>query len=126
MSNWIKVLPLAPLLALATAAQVPQSVPNGLPSWAYNIPDKVQAPRAEATGPVHLPGTTKVYDAAEVASSANPPDWFPNEHGAAPRIVKDETGMTRWHAAPAILCRDKGILNPPISLASPPSTSSVR
>jgi len=108
MSNWIKVLPLAPLLALATAAQVPQSVPNGLPSWAYNIPDKVQAPRAEATGPVHLPGTTKVYDAAEVASSANPPDWFPNEHGAAPRIVKDETGMTKMACGSCHLMSGQG------------------
>ena len=108
MSNWIKVLPLAPLLALATAAQVPQSVPNGLPSWAYNIPDKVQAPRAEAAGPVHLPGSSKVYDAVEVASSANPPDWFPNEHGAAPRIVKDETGMTKMACGSCHLMSGQG------------------
>ena len=108
MSNWIKVLPLAPLLALATAAQVPQSVPNGLPSWAYNIPDKVQPPRAEATGPVHLPGSTKVYDAAQVASSANPPDWFPNEHGTAPRIVKDETGMTKMACGSCHLMSGQG------------------
>jgi len=86
----------------------PQSVPNGLPSWAYNIPDKVQAPRAEATGPVHLPGTTKVYDAVEVASSANPPDWFPNEHGAAPRIVKDETGMTKMACGSCHLMSGQG------------------
>src|SRR5579863_5265552 len=95
MSNWIRLLPLASLLALAAAAQVPQSVPNGLPSWAYNIPDKVQPPASEATGPIHIPGSAKEFSPAEVASSSNPPDWFPGEHGPAPRIVKDETGATK-------------------------------
>src|ERR1700675_1062851 len=95
MSHWIRVLLFAPLLALAAAAQVPQSVPNGLPSWAYNIPDKVQPPSVMATGPVSVPGSTRVYDPAQVASSGNPRDWFPNEHGHAPRIVKDETGAAK-------------------------------
>ena len=90
MSKRIRVLPLALLLALLVGllavaqTPVPQSVPNGLPSWAYNIPDKVQPPSAEVTGPVHLPGSTKEYDAAKTASNANPPDWFPDEHG--PRL----------------------------------------
>ncbi len=87
MRNWIRLLALAPLLALATAAQNPTSVPNGLPSWAYNIPDKVQPPTVETPGPVHIPGSTKVYDAPKVGSNASPPDWFPDEHGPAPRIV---------------------------------------
>jgi cytochrome c553 len=94
MKNWIKILFLASPLALAAAAQVPQSVPNGLPSWAYNIPDKVQPASVEVTGPIHLPGSTKEYDAAKTASTANPPDWFPNEHGPAPRIVTGEGGVT--------------------------------
>jgi hypothetical protein len=95
MGKWIRVLPLAPLLALAAAAQNPTSVPNGLPSWAYNIPDKVQPPSVEATGPVHLPGSSKEYDAAKVGSNASPPDWFPDEHGPAPRIVTGEGGVTK-------------------------------
>jgi cytochrome c553 len=95
MSNWIKFLPLALLFALAAAAQTPQSAPNGLPAWAYNIPDKVQPPSSEAAGPIHLPGSTKEYSAAEIASGSNPPDWFPDEHGRAPRIVKDETGAIK-------------------------------
>jgi len=93
MSNWIRVLLLASLLPLAAAAQAPQSIPNGLPAWAYNIPDKVQPPREEATGPVHLPGSSKEYDAAKITNNANPPDWFPDEHGPAPRIVKGEAGV---------------------------------
>ncbi len=95
MSAWIKILPIILLLPLAAAAQTPTSVPNGLPSWAYNIPDKVQPPAAQTTGPVHVPGSAKEYSAAEVANGSDPPDWFPGEHGPAPRIVKDETGATK-------------------------------
>lgn len=94
MSNWIRVLPLVSFLALAAAAQNPQSVPNGLPPWAYNIPDKVQPPSVAATGTVHLPGSTKEYDAAKVGSNSNPPDWFPDEHGPAPRVVTGEPGVS--------------------------------
>ena len=95
MSNWIKHLLLVPLLALTTAAQTPTSVPNGLPSWAYNIPDKVQPSSAEMTGPIHVPGSAKEYSAVQVANGSNPPDWFPEEHGPAPRVVNDETGVTK-------------------------------
>ena len=75
------------LTGAAGQAQAPRSIPNGLPPWAYNIPDKVQPPVVAATGPVHLPGSTKEYDAAKTASNTNPPDWFPDEHGPAPGIV---------------------------------------
>ena len=93
MSNAIKVLAFASLFPLAGFAQTPQSIPNGLPGWAYNIPDKVQPPGAEPTGLVHVPGSAKEYDAAKIAGNANPPDWFPDEHGPAPRIVKGEPGV---------------------------------
>lgn len=92
MSNWIKGLALASLLPLAAAAQAPLSIPNGLPSWAFNIPDKVQPPRTEATGPIRVPGSTREFDAAKVGNNANPPDWFPDEHPPAPRIVQGEAG----------------------------------
>jgi hypothetical protein len=95
MHNWIRILPFAALMPLAAAAQVPQSIPNGLPSWAYNIPDKVQPPSVKTAGPVTVPGSIKVYDSAQVVSSGNPPDWFPDEHPPAPRIVKDETGEAK-------------------------------
>jgi cytochrome c553 len=108
MSNWIRILALALLLPLAGAAQTPQSVPNGLPSWAYNIPDKVQPPIAKPTGPVSVPGSAKVYDPAQVASSGNPPDWFPDEHGPAPRIVKDETGVAKMACGTCHLMSGQG------------------
>ncbi len=108
MSKWIKILPFASLLSLAAAAQVPQSVPNGLPSWAYNIPDKVQPPSVKATGPESVPGSSKVYDSGQVASSGNPPDWFPDEHGPAPRIVKDETGVAKMACGTCHLMSGQG------------------
>jgi len=94
MKTWIVVLPLASLFALVSPAQTPLTVPNGLPSWAFNIPDKVQPPGPEPTGTVRVPGSLKEYDAAKIAGNANPPDWFPDEHGPAPRIVKGEAGVT--------------------------------
>jgi cytochrome c553 len=96
MSNRMRFLPLASLLTLAAAlqAQTPLTIPNGLPSWAFNIPDKVQPPRAEVTGPIRLPGSTKEIDAAKVGNNATPPDWFPDEHPPAPRIVKGEAGVS--------------------------------
>src|ERR1700675_2498899 len=93
MKTWIVVLLLVSLITLVSPAQTPLTVPNGLPSWAFNIPDKVQPPGAEPTGTVRVPGSTKEYDAAKIAGNANPPDWFPDEHGPAPRIVKGEAGV---------------------------------
>lgn len=95
MNNWIRILPLALLMPAAAAAQMPTKVPNGLPSWSYNIPDKDQPPIVEQTGPISVPGSSKVLDRAQVTSAANPPDWFPEEHGPAPRIVKDESGKAK-------------------------------
>src|SRR5882762_3401353 len=80
------------LFAMPSAAQAPQAIPNGLPAWAFNIPDKDQPPTVAPTGKVRVPGSSKEYDAATVAVNANPPDWFPDEHGPAPRIVKGEAG----------------------------------
>ena len=108
MNKWIRILPLALLFPLSAAAQVPQAVPNGLPSWAYNIPDKVQPPNVKPTGPISVPGSTKVYDPAQVASSGNPPDWFPDEHGPAPRIVKDESGTAKMACGTCHLMSGQG------------------
>ena len=94
MSHRTAIPTLALLLATLCAAQVPLTIPNGLPSWAFNIPDKVQPPTIEPTGVVRAPGSTKEYDASKVASNANPPDWFPDEHPAPPRIVRGEPGVT--------------------------------
>jgi len=83
------LLPLV-LLASAVAAQnpTPTTIPNGLPEWAYNIPDKVQPPEPKVPSAIRVAGSTKEYEASAIAGNANPPDWFPDEHPAAPRSVK--------------------------------------
>jgi cytochrome c553 len=109
MTRWIRVLPLASLWWPAVFAQAPLSIPNGLPGWAYNIPDKVQPSSAPATaGPVHVPGSAKEYDASKIAGNATPPDWFPNEHGPAPAIVTGAGGVTKMACGSCHLMSGQG------------------
>ena len=75
-------------------AQAALTVPAGLPDWAFNIPDKIQPTAVRPEGIVKAPGSAKEYDAAKIAGNANPPDWFPDEHPAAPRSVRGGTGIT--------------------------------
>jgi len=49
----------ASCFAISTLTQPQQTRPNGLPPWAYNIPDKDQPPATPLTGTVHVPGSTK-------------------------------------------------------------------
>ena len=90
----IRVLALAPLVTVVAAlliraqASTPTAIPNGLPTWAYNIPDKDQPPLKPMTGTIRVPGSAKDYDAAQVRSTTTPPDWFPDEHPPAPQIVR--------------------------------------
>ena len=83
------LLPLV-LLTSAVAAQnpAPTTIPNGLPEWAYNIPDKVQPPEPKVPATVRVDGSSKEYEATAIGGNANPPDWFPDEHPSAPRSVK--------------------------------------
>jgi cytochrome c553 len=75
-------------------AQAALTVPAGLPDWAFNVPDKIQPTAVRPEGIVKAPGSAKEYDAAKIAGNANPPDWFPDEHPAAPGSVRGETGIT--------------------------------
>jgi cytochrome c553 len=94
MRNSIRLLLLVPLFAAVAAAQAPTAIPNGLPAWAYNIPDANQPPAPPLAGTIRVPGSSREYDAAAFAGNGNPPDWFPDEHPPAPRIVKGEAGAT--------------------------------
>src|SRR6266567_3986717 len=84
---------LACVLTPALMAQT-LSVPAGLPDWAFNIPDKIQPSAVRPEGIVRANGSTREYEAAKIAGNANPPDWFPEEHGPAPRSVNGDTGIT--------------------------------
>jgi cytochrome c553 len=75
------------------SAQEALTVPAGLPDWAFNIPDKVQPSAVRPEGIVRAPGSAKEYEWAKVAGNANPPDWFPDEHPAAPRSVTGGQGV---------------------------------
>ncbi len=81
------------IFAHAVMAQT-LSVPPGLPAWAFNIPDTIQPSAVKPQGTVRVKGSTKEYEAAKIAGNANPPDWFPEEHGPAPLPVKGGTGIT--------------------------------
>src|SRR5262245_43742788 len=90
----VVVCALAPLFSVQEAnAQEALTVPEGLPDWAFNIPDKVQPSGVRPEGIVKVPGSTKEYDAAKIAGNANPPDWFPDEHPPAPKAVTGGTGI---------------------------------
>ena len=90
MRNSIYVLLFVSLVVAAAAAQnpTPTTIPNGLPEWAYNIPDKVQPPEPKVPATVRVSGSAKEYEASAIAGNANPPDWFPDEHPAPPKSVK--------------------------------------
>lgn len=89
-------------------AQAPLTIPNGLPSWAYNIPDKVQPPSPPEVNPVRVPGSDKEYEAAKIAGNATPPDWFPNEHPPAPPVVTGEGGATKMACGSCHLMSGQG------------------
>jgi cytochrome c553 len=91
----VLVCALAPLLIVRQlTAQAALTVPAGLPDWAFNIPDKIQPTAVRVEGIVRAPGSAKEYEAAKIAGNANPPDWFPDEHPAAPPSVKGGPGIT--------------------------------
>jgi cytochrome c553 len=90
----VLVCALAPLLTVRELdAQQALTVPAGLPDWAFNIPDKIQPTAVRPEGIVKAPGSAQEYDAAKIAGNANAPDWFPDEHPAAPRSVTGGTGI---------------------------------
>src|SRR6202034_571438 len=73
-------------------AQPPPQSEDGRPAWAFLAPDKQQPPVSEESGPIHIPGSSKEYTAAQIDDLSNPPDWFPDEHGPAPSIIQHGKG----------------------------------
>ena len=84
----VLVCALAPLLMVSNLnAQEELKVPEGLPDWTFNIPDKVQPTAVRPQGIVRAPGSAREYEWAKVSGNTNPPDWFPEEHPPAPPSV---------------------------------------
>ncbi len=94
MKRLSSVLALA-LLAVFEAGAWQQPGGKDL-SWAFQVPDKTPPPGAAESGPKQVPGSSKTYTPAQIEDLFNPPDWFPDEHPAAPSVVvagKKPTGM---------------------------------
>ena len=90
----VLVCVLAPFFTVREpSAQEALTVPPGLPDWAFNIPDKVQPTAVRPEGIVRASGSAKEYEWAKIAGTANPPDWFPDEHPPAPRSVTGGPGI---------------------------------
>jgi cytochrome c553 len=92
MTNLKWVLALALLSALVLGAQSPPSGASTRLAWAFLNPDKEQPPNTEGNEPKHVPGSTKEYTPAQIDDLANPPDWFPDEHGQLPAIIQHGKG----------------------------------
>ncbi|HEX3486831.1 MAG TPA: c-type cytochrome [Micropepsaceae bacterium] len=104
----VLVCGLAPLfIAGHLNAQAELTVPAGLPDWAFNIPDKVQPSAVRPQGIVKARGSAKEYEAAKIAGNANPPDWFPDEHPAPPKVVAGGEG-TRFACGSCHLMSGQG------------------
>jgi cytochrome c553 len=89
MRNLTWLLIPALLSVIAIAAEPPQQNSADHPAWAFLTPDANPPAGADApSGPVKIPGSTKSYTQKEIDDLANPPDWFPDEHGAVPAIVR--------------------------------------
>lgn len=76
----------------AARAQEALTVPPGLPEWAFNVPGPEQPVAFRPKGVVRAPGSAREYDAAAIAGTAKPPDWFPEEHPPAPPAVTGGEG----------------------------------
>jgi cytochrome c553 len=76
------------LTAAVAGAQTPPK--EGPLTWAYPVP--IPGP---AAGPANVPktlsGSTRSYTQAQIDDQFSPPDWFPDQHGALPRVV--QTGI---------------------------------
>jgi cytochrome c553 len=82
----------AGLAALATVFVL--NAQSSRPDWAFLTPDKQQPPASEETGPLHIPGSSKEYSAAQIDDLSNPPVWFPEEAASAPPVVLHGKGAT--------------------------------
>ena len=78
------------------------------PAWAFLAPDKDQPPAKEEAGPIHVPGSSRAYTAAEIDNLGNPPDWFPEDHGPLPKVVQGGAGSTALACGSCHLMKGQG------------------
>lgn len=89
MKHFAWLLVPALISVIAIAAEPPQQDSADHPAWAFPNPDANPPAGAEASsGPIKVPGSMKSYTQKEIDDLSNPPDWFPDEHGTVPQIVR--------------------------------------
>ena len=91
MRKWIGIF-LFVISAAALLAQAPAGKDLG---WAYPTANMVvnKPPLAEKEeGQLTVEGSSKSLTMPQIEDLNAPPDWFPNAHGPAPRIVTDGRG----------------------------------
>lgn len=94
MKKFIWVLLLASTLFLTVrvdSAQQGAAAKEDPSGWAFPTPSAVQ-PAAADNAARHVPGSDKSYTPSQIDDLSNPPDWFPNEHPAAPSVVMHGAG----------------------------------
>jgi cytochrome c553 len=78
MRKVIGVLALTALFVVAAAADNPD--------WAYPVAPQ-GLPRPDPNKTVQVPGSDKQFTEVQVNDGFGPPDWFPGDHAAMPKIV---------------------------------------
>ena len=72
---------------LQAQEQAKEAAPHPL-AWAYAVPDAPPPPPTPDDGkPLHVPGSSQAYTLTQIRDTANPVDWFPNDHPPMPTIV---------------------------------------
>jgi cytochrome c553 len=80
-----------PVLLFASVAFAQSPQPGASLTWAYPVPDPAAAAGAADNSPKAVPGSSRSYTQAQIDDQFNPPDWFPQEHSALPKVV--QTGI---------------------------------
>jgi cytochrome c553 len=83
MKKTFFILSLALVFSFVALSQIPTRTQ---PDWAFPVING-QLP-AEPAGPKTIPNSKKQYTQQEIDNLNAPPDWFPEEHGQPPQIVK--------------------------------------
>jgi cytochrome c553 len=74
-------------LSFCVVVALPQQATPSL-TWAYPVPNTNPPPGGDPKEVKRLAGSDKSYTQAQIDDQLNPPDWFPQEHGALPDIVQ--------------------------------------
>jgi cytochrome c553 len=90
------ILVLLPLFCVRAPLQQEQRAVEE-PEWAFPVTSENPPPAEDPATIKRIPGSTKTYTVKEIDDLFRPPDWFPNQHSPAPRIVTHGDG----HRVPA-------------------------